>query len=244
MDRLRQIVLTATILAALFPGVAPAADQIVIGITALPPLITADGSPGYFDLLVSEAFARLGLDARLESLPGDRALRMSNEGLTDGQAVRVIGMEKEYPNLVRVPEAVYESEFLAWAIRRDIQLSGWQDLRPLVVGYPLGWKFYDRKVKQAREIIRVQSLEQLFPMLAASRLEVVLLDRWQAMYLTQRADIDAHPIEPALARQDMYMYLHVRHKALVAPLAEALAAMRADGSIKRIHDQTLKRYAK
>jgi polar amino acid transport system substrate-binding protein len=231
-------------LAALSPGISAAADQIVLGITAFPPLIAADGSPGYFDLLVPEAFARLGIDARVENLPGDRALRMSNEGLTDGQALRVLGIEKEYPNLVRVPEPVFEAEFLAWAMRSDIQLAGWQDLRSLVVGYPLGWKLYDREVKQAREIIRVRSMEQLFPLLAASRIDVVLLDRWQAMYLTRRAGIDAHPIEPALARHEMYMYLHVRHRALVAPLAAALAAMRADGSVKRIHDLTLKGYAK
>lgn len=244
MGRLRRSFLTATMLTALWPGLSAAADRIVLGITALPPLIAVDGSPGYFDLLVREAFGRLGLDARVENFPGDRSLRMSNEGFTDGQALRVLGIEKEYPNLVRVPEPVFEAEFLAWAMRRDIRLAGWQDLRSLVVGYPLGWKLYDQEVKEAREIIRVQSMVQLFPMLAASRLDVVLLDRWQAMYLTRRASIDAHPIEPALARHKMYLYLHVRHRALVAPLAAALAAMRADGSIKRIYDRTLKGYAR
>lgn len=244
MGHLSRIFLTAMMLAALWPSMSAAADRIVLGITALPPLIAAEGSPGYFDLLVREAFARLGVDASVENFPGGRALRMSNEGIIDGQAVRVLGVEKEYPNLVRVPEKVYESEFMAWSMRRDIRLAGWQDLRSLVVGYPLGWKLYDREVKQAREIIRVQSLEQLFPMLAASRLDVVLLDRWQAMYLTRRAGINAHPVEPPLALHDMYMYLHVRHQALVAPLAAALAAMRADGSFKRIHDLTLKGYVK
>jgi polar amino acid transport system substrate-binding protein len=244
MARLRQSFLIAIILTTLWPSMSAAADQIVMAITALPPLVAVDGTPGYFDLLVREAFARLGLEAQVENFPGDRSLRMTNEGLADGQALRIIGIEKEYPNLVRVPEPVYEAEFLAWSMRRDTQLAGWQDLHSLVVGYPLGWKLYDHEVKQAHEIIRVQSMEQLFPMLAASRLDVVLLDRWQAMYLTRRAGVDAHPIEPALARCEMYMYLHVRHRALVAPLAAALAAMRADGSIKRIHDQTLKGYDK
>lgn len=232
----------AVLVAALWPDVSHAVDRIVLGVTAFPPLVGVDGASGYMDLVVREAFARLGIEARIENLPGDRALRMSNEGLIDGEALRAPGVETEYPNLVRVPEPVMEAEFMAWSTRHDIRLAGWQELRTLVVGYPLGWKLYDREVRQAREIVRVRSMEQLFPMLAASRIDVALLDRWQGMYLTSRAGIDARPIEPPLTRSKMFAYLHVRHRNLVEPLAAAIAAMHADGTIKRIHDQTLKGY--
>lgn len=243
MDASRRSAIATVVVTVLWPHLARAADKIVLGVTAFPPLVGADGVPGYMDLVVREAFARLGIEARIENLPGDRALRMSNEGLTDGEALRAQGLESEYPNLVRVPEPVFESEFMAWSMDRGARLDGWRGLHSLVIGYPIGWKVYDREVKQAREIIRVRSMEQLFPMLAAGRIDVALLDRWQGMYLASRAGIDARPIEPALARLKMFVHLNVRHKALVAPLAGAIAAIHADGTVKRIYDQTLKVYS-
>jgi polar amino acid transport system substrate-binding protein len=242
LNRRRRDVIAAFTCLTFFSGVSVAAERIVLGSTAFPPLVDVGSTSGYMDLVVREAFARLGIEAMIESLPGDRALRMANEGLTDGEAIRAAGLEKEYPNLVQVPEPVLEAEYMAWSMRRETLIAGWEGLRSLVVGYPIGWKMYDRQVTQAREIVRVRNMEQLFPMLAASRLDVALLDRYQGMYLASRAGIDAYPVEPPLLRSKMYIYLHVRHRALVNQLAAAIKAMRADGTLKRIFDQTLKPY--
>lgn len=226
----------------LIPGVALGSDRIVLGISALPPLVAGDGAPGFIDLLVKEAFRRIGIDARVENLPGERALLMSNEGLTDGEALRIAGLEKDYPNLLRVPEPVSVFDFMAWSIRKDARIADWSALKPLVVGYTVGWKLYDRQVKEAHEIIRVRNIDQLFPLLKRQRIDVALLDRWQGYYLSKRSGVEAHPVEPPLASVEMFIYLNAKHRAIVDPLAAALAAMKADGSVRRLHDATLIAY--
>lgn len=226
----------------LVPGVALGSDGIVLGISALPPLVAGDGAPGFMDLLVKEAFRRIGRDARVENLPGERALLMSNEGLTDGEALRIAGLEKNYPNLLRVPEPVSVFDFMAWSMRKDTRIAGWSALKPLAVGYTFGWKLYDQQVKEAYEIIRVRSIDQLFPLLKKQRIDVALLDRWQGYYLLRHSGVEARPVEPPLASVDMFIYLNAKHRAIVDPLAGALAAMKADGSVRRIHDATLTVY--
>jgi polar amino acid transport system substrate-binding protein len=46
-------------------------------------------------------------------------------------------------------------------------------------------------------------------------------------------------LEPALATEPMYLYLHVRHADLVDRLATALRAMKADGRYRQIYTETL-----
>ena len=131
-------------------------------------------------------------------------------------------------------------EFVAYAARADVQVRDWADLARYSVAYVTGWKLFERRVTAAREVTTVRALDQLFPLLAAGRADVVLLDRWQGIWLAREAGLSLRALEPYLARADMFMYLHRRHEALVAPLAAAVAAARRDGTWQRIYDQTLK----
>lgn len=46
--------------------------------------------------------------------------------------------------------------------------------------------------------------------------------------------------EPPLASLGLYPYLHKDHEELAAPLAEALEAMRGDGSFQAIYDEAMR----
>ncbi len=215
-----------------------AAADLVINSGRKEPFTTPDGQ-GFYDRLVPAWFARLGLTARCVRLPSERALINANAGIDDGNIARIKGLEKKYPNLVRVPEAVVTFDFMAFSRVGEFPVQGWESLAPYDVGYITGWKILEKNITRARSITRVRGPVQLFELLARGRADVVVFDRWGGLWRLRHGDVRARMVEPPLATRQLYLYLNRRHAALVPKLAEALRAMKADGSYARIHAETL-----
>lgn len=223
------------------PRVARAAPaRLILATGALPPLTSAPGQAGFLDALADEVFGRIGLAATVVRPPVERALINADAGIEDGDMLRAPGFEKDYPNLVQIPDKVLDFEFVAYAMQPDVQVREWADLARCSVGYVTGWKIYERNVKTARDVTTVRGLDPLLPLLAARRADMVLLSRWQGLWLARDAGIAVRALDPPLARVPMFAYLHQRHQALVAPAAAALAQAKRDGTWQRLYDQLLK----
>lgn len=121
-----------------------------------------------------------------------------------------------------------------------MRVNGFAGLKPYVVGYTAGWKIYEQKVKDYRELTTVPSLNEMFLLLKNGRAEVVLADRWQGLWAARNAGVPAHIIEPPFIKSPMYLYLNNRHAALVPKLSDALLQMKADGTYQRIVDKMLR----
>lgn len=205
----------------------------------LPPLGSSPGKPGFLEQVAREAFRRLGVQIEVDTTPGKRSLINANTGLTDGELMRTAGFEKLYPNLIQVPEKISDMDFVAYTTRDDIQGPlTWSSLPAYSITYPTGWKIFDREVK-AEAITKVRSIEDLFVMLDKGRADLALADRWEGLYLTHEYARPARIIEPPLATAPMYIYLNRKHAELVPRLAKSLAAMKADGTYKKIFDSVL-----
>lgn len=218
---------------------AAARPHLTLATGLVQPLCAPDGRSGFLDRLLGAAFDRIGVDVILRQMPFRRALINANAGIEDGDPMRAPGFELEYPNLVQVPESVLDLDFVAFARRTDIQVHGWDDLSRHSLAYVNGWKIFERRVKAGPNVATVRNLDQLFPMLISGRADVVLVDRWEGLWLARQAGLAARPQEPPLARRPMFTYLHRRHAALVPPLAAALAALKRDGTWQRLYDQIL-----
>ena len=131
-------------------------------------------------------------------------------------------------------------DVVAYAKRADIRIRNWDDLIPYSVGYATGWKIYEDKVKNVREVTTTPSIFELFPLLEKGRVDVILLDRWGGQSIVRQMGYGLKPLEPALAHTDMFIYLNKKHAALVPRLTQSLRDMKADGSYKKIYDATLK----
>lgn len=217
-----------------------ARPSLTLATGALPPLTSTPGHTGFLDALAREVFGRIGFDASVVRLPVERALINANAGIDDGDMFRAAGFEKEYPNLLPIPEKLLDFDFVAYATRADVQVRDWTDLARYSVGYVIGYKIFERNVKSAQDITTVRGIDQLFPLLASGRADVVLLDRWQGLWLAREAGLAVRALDPPLARVPMFAYLHRRHEALLAPAAAALAEIKRDGTWQRLYDQTLK----
>lgn len=216
-------------------------NKLVLSSGVLAPYTTPDRK-GFLDQLIQAVFHEVGVKAELLIYPTatERGMLNANEGIDDGLAMRVAGLEKQYPNLIRVPEEVAVNDFVAITSGKHFETRNWDALKPYAVGYIIGWKVFEQNVPEGKELTKVRDAEQLFTLLANKRADVVLYERWQGVLQTRSMGIKVSVMEPPLVHTKMYIYLHKKHADLVPRVAEALIKLKKNGTYQRIFDSTLK----
>lgn len=223
-----------TIALACNPSQAANEPTLVLSDTYDAPYTTASGD-GFLDLIVKEAFRRAGLNLKMVQVSPERALLNANSGIEDGVSARIGGLEKNYPNLVRVPEKVMDFPFVAFAIQSKLNNASWDTLEPLSAGHIQGWKIFEQSLKPGTQVTIVDTAEQLFTMLDKNRIDVALYERWLGLALAKKMGIqNIRVVEPALADREMFIYLNKRHTDKVPAISSALRALKADGFYARI----------
>lgn len=149
---------------------------ITLNDTNEPPLTQPD-QRGFLDRVAAEAFRRVGAKLQLVKLPAERGLINANAGIIDGDLNRIREIGAQYPNLIRVPEKIFDANFSAYSKDRSIR-SSWSDIRQRAVGYIRGWKIFEQQLADAPNVTTAENAEQLFNLLALDRIEVALYDRW------------------------------------------------------------------
>ena len=186
--------------------------------------------------------AASAFEVSLARLPTERALANVNAGIDDGDMFRIGGLQKTYPDMLQVPEPIFGFEFVGFTTGLDFPVPGFKSLAGYEVGIVSGWKFYENRPAIGRHVTFVRSIEQLFELLRLGRIDVALLERYQGLWWAKRdAKIDVRVLEPPFGREGMFIYLNRRHAALVPRLADAIRAMKADGTYERLLGQTLRR---
>lgn len=210
------------------------AEALVLS-TADPAPFSRPGGAGTNDHIVLEAFQRLGIRLRLERLTAERALKNVDQGTDDGVYARIAGMERQYPNMVMVPEPVCEFLFTAFTKDPALTVRRWEDLKPLNVGFINGWKIVEANVGGARSVQRTRDGEMLFAMLDFGRADVVVMELYSGLELIRSKGYQGmRALNPPLERRDMHLYLNKRHADLVPRLDAALREMKRDGTMERL----------
>ena len=205
--------------------------------------ITSAQKDGFLDLLYAELFSRLGITFEIQLLPGERALRNAEAGIDDGDVCRIDGLERYYPNLIRINEPVMEYRMVIFSRDLDFTVTGVETLQPHRLGILSGWKILEEATAEHPRRLRLESTDQLFLMLAAGRLELALIDRLPGLEAIRRLEIDGvRELSPPLLTGMWYLYLHRKHAALLPAIDEELRRMKADGSYERIRRQALAAY--
>lgn len=188
------------------------------------------------ELLSREVFQRVGLNLKLVNNPSERSLDLANQGEVDGEGLRVAGLESQYPNLVRVPERFIGISFVAFSRDASIKLDqGWGSLKPYRIAFINGWKLFEANTTAVQSVTKVDKVEQLFQMLAADRVDLVLYTRSDGFATLKGLGIsNVAALSPSLRDADMYLYLNIKHTAQVPRIAKALRDMKADGSYHNI----------
>ena len=166
-----------------------------------------------------------------------------NEGIVDGDVGRVAGMEKKYPNMISVPVPVIKYEMVIFSRNVDFKVAGSESIKPYNIGLVRGWKILEQASSGAKSVTAVESGEQLFRMLDATRIDLALLDKLQGLHFLKMLNIrGVKVLKPNLLEGQWYLYLNKKHEALIPRITAELSRMEREGVIKSIYDSVLARY--
>lgn len=186
------------------------------------------------ELVLREAYRRLGRAVKVQRLPGERALMYANAGRTDGELYRKLGLERQYPNLVIVPVPLLTFELVIFSRGTSFTVNGWESLRPFTLGFVRGNKIAEENTRGMR-VEPVPNLELAFNKLVMGRTDLVLSHRASGMAVVRRLKLEGITmLEPPLASFPAYHYVNIKHAALVPELTRVLRQMQADRTIERI----------
>ena len=183
-----------------------------------------------------EAFGRLGYEFKLISQPGERAMIDANQGTVDGEAARIMNIDrKQYPNLIRVPYPIVTMQDGAYAIDDSIKIEGWESLagKPYRVGLLKGIKSIEQKLPlyvDKEHIVTLSGVEQSIEMLKARRIDVFIVGTQveDTAFMKSAASKEVKCVG-IVETKVLYPWLHKRHQDLVQPLADVLKTMKSEG---------------
>ena len=234
-------VISAFVIMLALSGALPALSQTLVLNTANDSPNSTDDHTGICDRIMTEAFRRMGISLKIVNLPSERAHVNANDGIDDGNFARVEGLDKRYPNLIRVAEEITTFEFVAFSGKTLVTTTGWDTLKPYHVGIITGWKILEDNITGVRSLTKVRDEKLLFSLLLAGKADLVVYDRMQGkVVIKQLAAKGIKALKPPLAVKGMYPYLHKRHADLVPRLEQTLRGMKDDGTVKRITRETLR----
>lgn len=212
---------------------AAAGDTLRIGRNAGPAAMLADST----EQVLRAAYAHLGLTPRFEEYPLLRSLILADAGTIDGDAMRIVEVTAQYPNLVRVDVPVNHVEITAYARTPCPQINRWEDLDGKRVGYIRGVLAVERRLGKAVPVA-ADSMSDMFRMLEKGMVEVAVgTGRETDGEMRRRKDTSLCKVNGILERVPLYHHLNKKHAALAAKLTEQLRQMQARGEI----DEILKR---
>ncbi len=193
------------------------------------------------DTLVSEvilvkAYARLGYRLEIARYPAERALRLADAGRADGDVQRIAGLASRYPNLLQLQPAINYVEGSAFAADKAIRIEGWESLRPYRIGFIRGIKFAELNT-MGMDRHAVGDYQALFRMLVKGRFDLGVSPRLNGLYQLKRLGVEGvTPMDPPLARFDLYHYLHRSHAQLAPKLEAIFREMQVSGELTAIRE--------
>src|SRR5471032_2166010 len=165
--------------------------------------------------ILKEAYRNIGISAVGQDMPGERSLAMVNSGEFFGDIVHVEGLEKYYPNIVRIPVPLMHFDAVAFTARGDLFFIGWSSMTPYVVCIRRGIKAIEFATAGMKNVSTVNSYEQIFAMLKVGRCDVAVLPR-NAWLNAQQLNIKGvRSLEPPLQTWPLYHYVHRYHVDII-----------------------------
>lgn len=179
----------------------------------------------------------LDYDLEVQRHQSAYCFELSNSGQVDGEMWRILGIEEEFTNLIRVPIGVWAHPELAF-VKDDITLDGWESLAPFRVAFRKGTKVVENNIRGVvTNQFPMDSIEEAFELLANDLVDVVISDNIDGTYLIasdEYKDSGIRLVEKPIDDALLFSYLHKKHAALVPLFADAISHAKKDGTYQRI----------
>lgn len=185
----------------------------------------------YIIEVMTQVYSNLGLDLSIVEFNHRSSLVAANEGLLDGQLGRVIEVEDQYPNLIRIPVPIFTFSLQLASSRKDAELN---DIEKMVVteGYQ-AIDTYLAKHLYKKQLFKVKNISTQLNLLSQHKVDGALV-------------IDFH-IPPVFKEQNqnvwyfrnlntvqVYHYIHKKHASLAGSIEEELLRLVTNGTLSEL----------
>lgn len=202
-------------------------------------LIEKDPATSIAEKIIDTAYRKLGLNMQVHYLPGERSLRSANNGETDGELYRRLGMERDYPNLIIVPVPLLTYEIVIFTHGTSFIVNGWESLRPYTIGFVKGIKIIEKNTL-GMKLETAPTMRQAFQKMMLGRSDVVVANRASGLAaLSESKQTDVSVLTPPLATFPVFHYLNKKHEALIPALTATLQKMQKDKTIENIQNTVM-----
>ena len=186
---------------------------------------------------LADVFESVGYELVVEKHQSQKCFELSNAGLVDGEMWRIKGVDRQYPNLVRVPTAIWAHPELAF-VRGNIELDGWMSLAPYRVAFRRGTKVVEDNIEGiVSRPYPVDTVAEAFEMLAKGEVDVVMSDNIDGTLLYESDKYkngSIRMIEKPIDEALLFTYLNKKHATLIPVVAKAISAKKRDGTYEKL----------
>ncbi|ALU42813.1 substrate-binding periplasmic protein [Pseudoalteromonas rubra] len=178
--------------------------------------------------LLQTAYQQLGYKLEVVDFNRQSALIAANNGALDGQLGRIHGVTQAYPNLLQVRFPLYT--FNLQLLSRCLSCS-FEQLDSLVIqsGYLVSNQYLDSAPFNGQLIEVKNNITQLNLVIQGKVQAALVVDFHLREHLAEM-DLETFKIDTLLTIET-YHYLHIKHKALIPRLEEALHTLAEKGTV-------------
>lgn len=187
--------------------------------------------------ILRRAFEKLALELQFEPLPLRRSLPMTQQGLLDGEALRIRDLAAGLPELLLVPVPIATVQVLGYVRQAGPQPRDEAALTALRLGYPRGIVLLERWLADAPRKVEASTRTDLLRLLRAEVIDVALLTSAAGLPELEPDDMSGLARLPTPFHvTPLYALLHQRHRELLPRLARVLREMEDSGESARLRN--------
>ena len=194
--------------------------------------------------ILKVVYSRLRIPVELVDLPAKRALTESSAGKLDGEVHRNINVQTQYPTLIMIRPAINYIEPSVFSKKHDFKVKGWGSITDYNVGIVRGVGTSEDGTRGMKQVQAVTTLEQLMLALAAGRVDVAVSDAFSGLAVVKKLGLEDRikVLTPPLQKNEIYHFLHEKHRDLVPKVEKMLREMQASGELEQLRTQIIKAY--
>ncbi len=194
--------------------------------------------------ILKVVYGRLNIPIELVDLPAKRALMESSEGRLDGEVHRNIMVQTQYPTLVMIRPALNYIEPSVFSKKERFEVKGWDSIKTYNIGIVRGVGTSEDGTKGMKSVQAVNTLDQLMLMLADDRVDIAVSDSFSGLAVLKKLGLEnrVRLLTPPLQKNEIYHFLHEKHRDLIPKVEQTLSEMKASGELERLRKQIIERY--
>lgn len=194
--------------------------------------------------ILKAVYSRLKIPIELVDLPAKRALTDSSNGTLDGEVHRNINVQKQYPTLIMIRPAINYIEPSVFSKKHRFDVTGWDAIKSYSIGIVHGVGTSEDGTKGMGQVLAVTTLDQLMLMLASDRIDVAVSDSFSGLAVVKKLHLEdkIKVLTPPLQKNDIYHFLHEKHRNLASKVEKVIREMQASGELESLRTRIINEY--